>query len=367
MKTVGKKKKAQQLIEFLLVVPFMVIILGILTEYAYALNINMTLSEGLKTVTASIYSEINPSMSTDDIKTTVTQNLIKYLSSNNAPTNSENNIQVGYTISGQTAVFMARYTYIPAFTLPNVYFKFMPDEFNFLATAAVPAAFLGANNYDASLTATKLDGIWGANDFSNLASFDGKKYGIMKDNSSGGRSKMIFLVQTNVAPGLVHPYELVLWDGSTISDGNNIYTVDTNNGKLYKCSSSSCVDLNQKFFNYLTENNYYNVIFIHDNEVPNDLDDLTSYWISDLTKTDLSDTTVNGILKRALALSDLSTLSVGNYDNIEVSAYNSDISGGNSYTVNNFGSMIFVYTNADDISNIINGGSMPKINDGDWK
>lgn len=375
-----KKKNAQQLIEFLLVVPFMVIILGILTEYAYALNINMTLSEGLKTVTSSIYSEIKPSMSANDIRTTVTQNFTTYLSNNNVPTNSENNIQVGYTINGQTAVFMASYTYIPAFTLPNVYFKFMPDKFNFLATAAVPAAFLGANNYD-NINSAQLDGIWNASIFTDLASFNGNKYGIMKsDTTNGGRSKMLFLVPTdNETFGGVNldsPYLLVGWDGPVKKNNTDFYVVDTKDGQLYTCTqtyNSNCsIDaVNSIFYNYLTSKKIYNIIFIHDTQTPqpNNLTEanLNIQWISPANSADLSVNNVNGILKRALALSDMNTLSVGNYDGINVSSYNASISGGTNYNAETFGSMIFVHTAADSISKITNGASAPNINDSDWK
>lgn len=357
----------------------MVIILGILTEYAYALNINMTLSEGLKTVTSSIYSEIKPSMSANDIRTTVTQNFTTYLSNNNVPTNSENNIQVGYTINGQTAVFMASYTYIPAFTLPNVYFKFMPDKFNFLATAAVPAAFLGANNYS-NINSIQLDGIWKASVFTNLVSFNGDKYGIMKSDTNGGRSKMLFLVPTDKETSggvyLNSPYLLVGWDGAVKKNGMNLYVVNTQDGKLYTCAQaydSNCsIDAgNPTFYNYLTSQGIYNIIFIHDTQTPqsNNLNEpnLKEQWISPEDSTDLSVTGVNGILKRALALSDMNTLSVGNYDGVNISSYNASISGGNNYTAETFGSMIFVHTGADSISKITSGASAPRINDSDWK
>ena len=360
MRETKNKKKAQQLIEFLLVVPFMVIILGVLTEYAYALNINMTLNEGLKTVTASIYSKIKPEMTQSDIKTILQDNLTTYLSENNAPTNSENNIIVGYFINGQSAVFMASYTYIPAFTLPNVYFKILPDEFNFFTTATVPSAFLGENNYNTSIDSSVLDSIWSSSaDFASLDSFNDSKKGIMKDVP--GRTNVLFLVPTT-APGLTNPYVLVDWDGTIKKNlAADTYTLDTDDGKLYECSAMIC-NYNEKFFNYLTDNDYYNIIFVHDDETPSDLNDLSTYWLNPSGTTDISADTVSGILKRSLALVDMSSFSIGNYDNINVSAYNSDISFGNTYTVNTFGSMIFVSGSGDNISNIISTESAPNYN-----
>lgn len=355
-----KKKKAQQLIEFLFVVPFMIIILGILTEYAYALNINMTLSQGLKTVASSVYREIKPGMTPSDIRNNiVTPNYITYLSNNNVPTNVENNIQVGYAIVGQTAVFIASYTYIPAFTLPNVYFKFMPDSFNFFATTAVPAAFLKTNNYIASTDSRTLDKIWSNSaSFSTQDDFNASKKGIMKDDASGGRSHMLFLVPASAtdAPGLTSPYQVISWNGTALNNGGLIYTIDANDGNLYECSNVVC-NLKQRFFNYLTSNNIYNSIFIHDLETPSDLTQLSNYWVNPAASTDLSANSVNGILKRALALADMSNLSVGDYDN----------SSGNTYSVINVGSIILVYSNADDISKITGGAPPTDINNADWK
>lgn len=372
----GMTLKAQQLIEFLLVVPFMVIILGILTEYAYALNINMTLSEGLKTVTSSIYSKIEPEMSQEQIIKDVKTDFIKYLNDNNVPTLA-NNIQVGCAISGQTAVFMTSYTYYPSFTLPNIYFHFLPEQFNFFATVAVPKAFLGANNYNKGIDSLGLDKIWSASDFSSVNSFNSSEKGIMKDSLNNIRDHMLFLVHPNPAPaspGRVNPYALVNWDGTLKKLGNDPYIVDTFDGKLYTCSAAICTP-NQMFLNYLIKNDYYNIIFVHDNEVPPDLNNLKNFWACDKYGTPITDAytrdlskkdtdTVDGILKRTLALVDNNTLSRGNYDNLHVydSDYNPGITiGGPFYDVKYFGSMIFVYNSGLDgnLTSIAAGGNIP--------
>lgn len=366
MEMVGKSKKlkAQQLVEFLLIAPFIVIFLGILTEYAYALNVNMTLCNGLKTVTSSVYSQIAPNTQTpSSITTTVKNNFIQYLADNNVPVTAENNIQVGCAISGQTAVFMANYTYIPAFTLPNVYFKFLPEKFNFFATSAVPVAFLGNNNYSAAgYSSADLDGIWGATDFSSLDSFKNFKKGIMKDNIAG-RNNMLFLISTT-APGRTNPYILVSWNGTIKKSGTDNYVVDTADGKLYTCSATTCTYV-KKFLDYLTDpaNNYYNIVFVHDNEIPADLSTLGAYWVDPPGTVDLSDA-ADGILKRSLALVNANTLSRGNYDNLPVATYNSGITMGSTYYISsNFGSMVFIYNqDLDNIDNIATGTVIPNRN-----
>lgn len=370
MKMVGKSKKnkAQQLVEFLLIAPFLVITLGILTEYAYALNINMTLNNGLKTVTSSIYSQITPITQTQSsIVANTKADFIKYLQDNNVPTNAENNIQVGCAISGQTAVFMVSYTYIPAFTLPNIYFKFLPEKFIFFTTAAVPVAFLQNNNYSEGIDSATLDGIWSAGNFSSLTSFEDSKKGILKENPNNIRNNMLFLIPATIAPNLTKPYNLVSWGGVLKKVGNDPYTIDMSNGKLYTCSIAGC-NYVKKFFDYLVDptNAYYNVVFIHDNTMPADLNTLSTSpsWINPSGTVDLSEG-ADGILKRTLAIVDANTLSRGNFDNLDVKTYNSSVASANpDYTIKYFGSMVFVYNLAlEDVDKItVGAGSVPNKN-----
>src|SRR5574344_443002 len=103
-------KSAQQLIEFLLVAPFFVIIFGILTEYAYAFTVDMTLEFGLKKVTAEIYSQIKPNMDVAQIEKNVKTSFEEYLTENNVSTKSENNITVNSVSVGNNEMFIANYT-----------------------------------------------------------------------------------------------------------------------------------------------------------------------------------------------------------------------------------------------------------------
>jgi len=358
----SKRKTSQQLVEFLLIAPFLVILLGVLTEYAYALNINMTLTQGLKTVTASIYSEIKPGMSGSDIQANVLNDLTKYMQGNNAPVTAENKLTVGYSIEGQTSIFMAHYTYVPAFTLPNTYFHILPDKFDFLSTAAVPSAFLSSNNYKTSINSTKLDGIWSASDFSSLSNFNGLEKGIMKSNDyNSGRDKMLFLIPVKNQPD---KYSLVHWNGTV---DNCILSATTGIISGAECGSYS----DKNLIEYLRGNNFYNVCFVHDTDLQNiDINTtiLSDYWayatggssISVSDSTDISDKSVDGVLKRMLALTDLSTnLSIGNYDNATVSAYNPNVSATTSYNMTPFGSIIFMGTTLDNaaIAAIINNNT----------
>lgn len=334
-----KVKPAQQLVEFLLIVPFMMIIFGILTEYAYALNTYMTVQEGLKTVTSQLYSKIKPNTSAIDIKNIVQTDLKTYLEANNVPTRTENTIEVGYDIEGSSAIFIASYKYIPAFTLPNVYFKLLPDEFNFFANSVVPKAFLSSNKYNNSIDSKDLDGIWaGSASFASLDAFNASKQGILTTPVGGDPSgkntetSIIFLIPTANA----NEYAMVDWSGEV-----ETCTMSTNTGTL---TGTSCADPGMKFIDYLKNNNYYNVMFVHDDEAtPDNLSDLASYWA--VGSGQLADKTADGILKRTMALIDTSNESIGDYDKID-----------SAYTIKTFGSIVFV-TMGDTIANIIGGES----------
>lgn len=356
----NNKKPAQQLVEFLLIVPFMVTMLGILTEYAYALNINMTLNEGLKTSVSSIYSQIKPGMTAANVNTLVSASVTKYLSDNNAPTLAENNLKVSYRPVGQSTVFMASYTYFPAFTLPNVFFKIMPSQFLFFATSSVPTAFLaGTSAYSTGISSTDLDAVWKGSNFSGADTYDGVKNGVMKDTA--GRANMIFLVPN---PSLgANKFSIVHWNGTVDN-----CSLDSSTGLI---SGGGCGSYNGgNIMNYLTGNNYYNIMFVHDDNLSSlsaDLSDLSTYWAvkngtamstTDVGSADLSDMSIVGILKNSLALFDSNNYSIGNYDNIAVSVYNLNVSKGNIYNLESFGSMTFLYS-SDDLSKIVTG-SIPK-------
>lgn len=362
-----KQRNAQQLVEFLLVIPFMMIILGILTEYSYALNINMTLTHGLKYAASTVYRDIKPGMTHNKSETLncddnnnppLEKNLCKYLSDNNVPTTTENNIKLGYVIVDNSAIFMLNYTYIPAFSLPNVWFHFMPDKFQFLSTAAVPSAFLKSSNYSSGIDSRALDNIWpGITDFQTTDGFEKAKKGIMKEDETTmgkGRSQMLFLVQSTVT-ALAKPFTLISWDGTPKTDTGGTYTLDLSNGKVYLCSSATACAENKDFMTYLSEKGYYNVIF--DGEDPENI------WLTPTGATDISAESSDGTLKRLLGLIDTSNLSIGNYDNIDTT-FNTEVSTSILYKVKTLGSLVLVYPNEikDEINSIASKASEASYN-----
>lgn len=353
----SKKKFAQQLVEFLLVAPFLIIILGILTEYAYALNCNATLSDGLKMVTGSIYNKINPNMADFttgvSIEDQITADLRAYLIANNVPTRQENTLTVSSTIIGESAVFVANYKYISAFTLPNVFFHFLPDSFDFQAISIIPKSFIQGNiGYNDGISSTDLDKIWTGTNFSGLKTYDGVKNGAMSATLDD-KIPILFLVKSN--PPVANTYNIVTWDGTLQSDTLDMNTGKTSSGKNLLSAYPNC----------------HTFIFVKDDEVPSDLAYLPVYWThkkgtcSDTAPTCdaidpgtlISNPIVDGILKRSLALINANSLvstNKGNFDNIAVNKYNNEIAPtAATYVVDTFGSDVFVHF--EDITSITNG------------
>lgn len=340
-----KAKKSQQLIEFLLIAPFLIIFLGILTEYAYALNINMTLTQGLKEVTSSIYSKISPTTTAASIEAQVKSDLTTYLQNNNVPTDTENNLRVTYTpVTSQCTIFMAGYIYYPAFSLPKMFFRILPDHFNFLATIPVPTAFLASNNYNNSIDSTTLDKVWSSTaDFSKLDSFDSSKEGVLKCGTDA-RNGMLFLFPNSTAKALGYSkmYALVTWTGSIIKSGALNYNVNLATGKINTCSNTLCSATPTNFIDYI--NSYKNIIIINDPDA-NDIDNISSVWAYDspsmnpitvTTSTDLSASSTDGVLKRSIAMITPPSTVFGNYDNLSYT------------TVYTLGSIVLSAPNIDD-------------------
>lgn len=357
---INKKKSAQQLIEFLLVVPLIIIFLGILTEYAYALNIDMTLTNGLKSATSNIYRSIEPGMSSNAIQAIVRNELVDYLQDNNVPVTAENNLIVTYSPTGDPRVFTALYQYLPAFELPHWQFRFLPERFLFAATSAVPESFLLDNDYNsgATISSTDLDDVWNPAGFNNLTDFDGSKRGILGDNNPAtGRANMLFLIPDNASADLIgvphgHAYALVNWNGQIMTDSGSDVVVNTDNGDFYWCSPTVCTTSGLPLIQYMIWKQLYYTIFIHDVDASDPR--VITNWSTPLgLNADL--TNGSGVLRRAM------TFSAGpgfNYDGLTVNSYNSTIPALNPYTVTTFGSFVFV-TQGDNIGNIATGSIPP--------
>jgi len=333
---------AQQLVEFLLVVPFMIMIFGILTEYAYALSINLTLSQGLRTVASSIYSNIRPNMTRAQIDTLVVSKVSNFMIANRAPLSSENNLTVQSAITGNDAFFLATYTYIPAFNLPILNIYFMPKEFHFKAAVVVPAAFLNENTFPSGIASAMLDKIWGpvlnssnVEDFSSLDNFNNSKRGVMRTSPDGlsagnafekaAASKMLFLVNP-LTVGVDTTYQVLLWNGTDVLSGGRVNLKDP----ALASNLATIIVL------YQTLN-----LIIFDDMGGEDWTNL-DWLVSCNSSMELADKAQVCPLKDVVALSSAMG-SLGTYDNLNLAAYGPLFAQSNKYKVGTLGSLAVTY------------------------
>ena len=344
------KIKSQQLVEFMLVVPFMIIIFGILTEYAYALSVNMNLNQGLKYVTSNIYSQIKPDMTADQINALVLKGLYDsntgtgYLADNNVPLTAANNLQVYYTIAGENAVFIATYKYISAFTLPMVYINFLPKTFNFSAVALVPTAFLRPNNYD-NITSTNLD------------SFLGGPKGILTDSVGSDEFVFIFNPVVRTVGGLPAVAEdLTAIPPTPAQDAilgtpMTLYTITDWNSILPNPSNP-----NYTYYANLDDGGIYAYDNINDKWVNTDpltgqvapVDSIANIVaIKNPTHIIISFATSLGTTHTAVAFKDTNSYCGQNYDILDVNSYNSAFSAESDWPYLNppsiSGSFVLIY------------------------
>jgi len=328
---------AQQLVEFMLVVPFMIMIFGILLEYAYALSINLTLAQGVNTVASSIYRDIKPNMTRADIDAIVLSKVTDFMRENRAPINSENGLDVQSAIVGNNAFFLATYTYVPAFNMPILNIYFMPKEFHFKAAAMVPASFLNVNDYSLSghyvdkITSDNLTNFWGDvgtnPDCVNSpmrSSIDLTK-GKFSDHLA--LTKTLFFVNPVTVAG-VTTFNVITWNGTDLLAGGRI-DLDSLIGTPYFSAASP-----------------YTNIIIYSEPLGGLTWDSSKDWISGCNPSvSLAVDTQSCTLKDALSLSS-SAGSLGTYDTdntLDLSSYGPLFSQSNRYQIYTIDALVVVH------------------------
>ena len=363
-----KKRFAQQLVEFLLVAPFIIIILGIMTEYAYALYVRMVVNQGLREVTTTLYKEMKPTLSKSEIQALALKRLNEYLVANNVATQYTGTVpdadpaalKLEYVTSTDTTVFVATYKYIPAITFPQVYFHFLPERLNFMLISAVPNTFMNGNDtYIKGPSSTELDQAWQVGSFANLTDFDNWKKGVLKD--SVGANNIIFLIPVTNMPPLAGKtiYALITWNGVSLRNGTSyeIANLDSSNGDLYNCDWTAAWTetlpdpdvfhpaqwtCNQSGTVKNSLSGYTNFIFVHGNNTP-----------IDASGGSVSPAGWSAMLPKALAIVDAAGNSLGNYDNLAVNSYNTTAApAASTYTTTVSSNKVFVYSTADNIDRL---------------
>ncbi len=147
-----KKKNAQQIMEFILVLPLLIIFFVILTEFAFAFNANLVLTNATKSA-AFAYLE---NISTDSEKETFDQAIESYikeeLKNNKIP--NLNSLETNLITIETYPTIITKYTYNPDFK-----FVFLPalKNLNMSAVTVLPFKGLDLTGYENALSAAQVE------------------------------------------------------------------------------------------------------------------------------------------------------------------------------------------------------------------
>lgn len=300
-----KSRNAQQLVEFVLVLPILIILVMTIIEIGFAINMKISLSEAIK-ISMSQAQEMYDYSGDAATRVTTFQNNLKAEIGNYF---TEHNLLFANTLTVSVAPVtgMSNYSvikvtsqYIPSFSLPNVLGgQVIPSFYVLSSTAMINNSILGNNSaFDSGISNDDV--------FSNYTS---EETSILKNPAIDGitnvRSLIGFLVDINPLDAKAELYD---WQGNNISPGNEF---DLTSGNLFIPSGNVFVDANKTYLCSLFGSQ--KTTFISGSYSP-------SLWCSSptcLTSDDISDQSHDYLNKRLISfIEDSSSMSIGTYDPI---------------------------------------------------
>lgn len=150
-----KLKKAQHIVEFALIAPFIIFFIGIVFEIALIVHTNYRFSASL--YEAVSFMALNNKINVEKKETV--KNIEEYakilLKHRFAP--YKNSLETELVQAGDIDFIIGKYRYTSTFTLFNYMTGFKPDSYNFLTIIPVNSAILRRNSFD--LSDEKLDAL----------------------------------------------------------------------------------------------------------------------------------------------------------------------------------------------------------------
>lgn len=141
-----KYSKAQHLVELVLFFPFLIGIIGILTEIAYGLNTGIELNSALDNAVSIVSSqEKNSDFTIEDAKEEIKDNAQKVLNSRRIPYSDTLDIDILETQGFY--VIIGSYTYKYTFKLVNLFFNAIPENFYFKNITAINKSLFMPNDF----------------------------------------------------------------------------------------------------------------------------------------------------------------------------------------------------------------------------
>lgn len=219
------RKKAQQLVEFVLILPVLLMVLVVIIETGFAINARITLSEAVKMSMAEV-SQLagqtgNETNKTNYIKNQLNTDLISYFNSHNIPYANTMNVKIGNVTGTNLALVSASYNYSPTFTLPNLLgAQIIPSKYSLRSQQLINKALISDNsNFNLSDDELRNKYIYPSTSILKTTNIDGINM----------RDKIGFLIDTD---GNTRA-ELRKWDGTEFTATSG-FQFDLTNGYLYQ-------------------------------------------------------------------------------------------------------------------------------------
>lgn len=155
------KNKAQQLIEFAFVIPILILILFVIVEFAYAMNIRIKLSDGAKASLMQVNKLSNlpgsdPDAKKEAVRTAIQANMVAFLTENNVPDPSGASVSINKDTNGFYTVNVT-YLYKPVFLLPFI--PGMP-AIPLQSSQIINSNIMQLNNFNSGLKTKDLSGFF---------------------------------------------------------------------------------------------------------------------------------------------------------------------------------------------------------------
>ena len=147
-----RKLKAQQITEFLLAVPLLVIFFVILTEFSFGLNSYLVLNNSVKAGVVGYLNALNIDSSTSSLETIVRNSVAQSFADNNIPDTST--LETRLIKVSEYPVIISSYEYKPGFN-----YQFLPalKTIKMNASAVIPIKEPIFTGYENGISSDDLD------------------------------------------------------------------------------------------------------------------------------------------------------------------------------------------------------------------
>lgn len=255
-----KKMKGQELVEFALILPIMILILVAIAELGFVWTLRGTVGDAVKSSVQQmqLIAGLSPAQAQGVLQT----NIKNYIVNHGLPNADSVQVTLSDPNASEHTVVSVQYQYNPSFTLPNFFgVQILPDTFTLTSTQVINSAVIQPNNFSA-----------GDPNLPSAVNPASPNSILIDDPTSGEfiRKQMAFIVDL---PGDVD--KIVNWWGHDIFPGSvgintktgtlmvkSPYSTDMYGGSVGSANGFGWKDTGQSYSGLLLANGYTTVFYV---------------------------------------------------------------------------------------------------------